>query len=243
MKVFAPEALAGAPEGFQSKAFRSKDLVGHLLTIQVDPDDCTGCGVCVDVCPAKSKTEVKHKSINMEPAPLHRDRDASTGTSSSPSPNWTVLCSPRLGERFPGPPAPVRVLRRLLGCGETPYLKLASQLFGDRMLVANATGCSSIYGGNLPTTPWAKNVDGRGRPGPTPCSRTMPSSAWASAWASRPRSAGRGAVALARRSRRRRPGGLGPRSRPDGQDNEEAVLAQRRRVAQLDEPAPPPGRR
>jgi pyruvate-ferredoxin/flavodoxin oxidoreductase len=163
MKVFAPAALEGAPEGFLSKPFRSKDLADHLMTIQVAPDDCTGCGVCVDVCPAKSKTEVKHKSINMEPAPDHRDQER---------PHWDFFRSIPELDRSLLPHDSVKGAQALqplfefsgacAGCGETPYLKLVSQLFGDRMLVANATGCSSIYGGNLPTTPWATNGDGRG---------------------------------------------------------------------------------
>ena len=163
MKVFAPEALADAPEGFLSKPFRSKDLVGHLMTIQVAPDDCTGCGVCVDVCPAKSKTEVKHKSINMGPADVHRELERE---------HWDFFKAIPELDRSLLPHDSVKGAQALqplfefsgacAGCGETPYLKLVSQLFGDRMLVANATGCSSIYGGNLPTTPWATNAEGRG---------------------------------------------------------------------------------
>jgi pyruvate-ferredoxin/flavodoxin oxidoreductase len=146
-----------------SKPFRSKDLAGHFMTIQVAPDDCTGCGVCVDVCPAKSKTEVKHKSINMEPASQHRERLRS---------HWDFFLSIPELDRSALPHDSVKGSQALQplfvfsgacsGCGETPYLKLASQLFGDRMLVANATGCSSIYGGNLPTTPWSVNGEGRG---------------------------------------------------------------------------------
>ena len=163
MKVFTPDALAMAPDGFLSKPFRSKDLPGHHMAIAVAADDCTGCGVCVDVCPAKSKTEAKHKSINMEPALVHRDRLRD---------HWDFFLSIPELDRSLLPHDSVKGSQTLLplfefsgacdGCGETPYLKLASQLFGDRMLVANATGCSSIYGGNLPTTPWAKNAEGRG---------------------------------------------------------------------------------
>jgi pyruvate-ferredoxin/flavodoxin oxidoreductase len=163
MKVFTPGALAGAPDGFLSKTFRSKDLAGHEMAIAVAVDDCTGCGVCVDVCPAKSKTEVKHKSINMEPALVHRDRLRD---------HWDFFLSIPELDRSLLPHDSVKGSQALQplfefsgacdGCGETPYLKLASQLFGDRMLVANATGCSSIYGGNLPTTPWATNAEGRG---------------------------------------------------------------------------------
>jgi len=163
MKVFTPEAVAGAPDEFVSKPFRSKDIEGYRLTIQVAPDDCTGCGVCVDVCPAKSKTEVRHKAINMEPVLEHRDLERR---------RWEhFLTIPPL-DRSLLPHDSVKgsqVLEPLFefsgacaGCGETPYIKLVTQLFGDRMIVANATGCSSIYGANLPTTPWTSNAEGRG---------------------------------------------------------------------------------
>jgi pyruvate-ferredoxin/flavodoxin oxidoreductase len=163
MKVFEEASLAGAPDHFVSKAFRSKDLAGHLLTIQVAPDDCTGCGVCVDVCPAKSKSEARHKAINMEPADEHRpiERERWSFFETIPPldrdllPHDTVKGSQVLEPLFEFSGA-------CAGCGETPYLKLATQLFGDRMIVANATGCSSIYGANLPTTPWSTNGDGRG---------------------------------------------------------------------------------
>jgi pyruvate-ferredoxin/flavodoxin oxidoreductase len=163
MKVFEADTLDGAPEHFLSKDFRSKDLAGHRLTIQVAPDDCTGCGVCVDVCPAKSKTEVRHKAINMQPVPVHQAVERE---------RWDFFLSiPELDRSLlPHDNAKgSQVLEPLFefsgacaGCGETPYLKLVTQLFGDRMIVANATGCSSIYGGNLPTTPWTVNRDGRG---------------------------------------------------------------------------------
>jgi pyruvate-ferredoxin/flavodoxin oxidoreductase len=163
MKVYEPAALDGAPDGFLTKQFRSKDLTGHRLTIQVSPDDCTGCGVCVDVCPAKSKTEVCHKSINMEPAVQHRDVERR---------RWDFFLSIPELDRDLMPHDNVKAAQALqplfefsgacAGCGETPYLKLLTQLFGDRIVVANATGCSSIYGGNLPTTPWTTNAEGRG---------------------------------------------------------------------------------
>jgi pyruvate-ferredoxin/flavodoxin oxidoreductase len=163
MKVFPAAAVAGAPVGFPSKEFKSREVLDHRLTIQVAPDDCTGCGVCVDVCPAKSKTEVKHKSINMEPAEAHRDLER---------PRWEFFQSIPPLDRTLIPHDTVKgaqVLEPLFefslacsGCGETPYLKLVSQLFGDRIIVANATGCSSIYGANLPTTPWTVNAAGRG---------------------------------------------------------------------------------
>ena len=163
MKVFPAAALEGAPAGFLSKEFKSREIVDHRLTIQVAPDDCTGCGVCVDVCPAKSKTEIKHKSINLEPAEAHRDIER---------PRWEFFQSiPPLDRSLIAHDTVkgAQVLEPLFefslacnGCGETPYLKLVSQLFGDRMIVANATGCSSIYGANLPTTPWTVNAQGRG---------------------------------------------------------------------------------
>jgi len=163
MKVYPPEANELAPEGFPSKPFKSRDLPGHELTIQVAPDDCTGCGICVEVCPARSKSEAKHKAINLEPVEEHREVERERFTH--------FLGIPEL-DRTALPPDTIKgsqVLQPLFefsgacsGCGETPYLKLMSQLYGDRAVVANATGCSSIYGGNLPTTPWGSNPDGRG---------------------------------------------------------------------------------
>ena len=163
MKVFPPRAVADAPAEFLDKEFRSKDLAGHRLAIQVAPDDCTGCGVCVDVCPAKSKTEVRHKAINMEPALAHRDLERRRWEyfETIPPLDRDLLAHDSVKGS--------QVLEPLFefsgacaGCGETPYIKLVTQLFGDRMIVANATGCSSIYGANLPTTPWTTNGDGRG---------------------------------------------------------------------------------
>ena len=163
MKVYDPAALAGAPDGFRSKAFRSKDVSGMAMTIQVAPDDCTGCGVCVDVCPAKSKSEVRHKAINMEPAADHREVERRS---------WDFFLTIPEIDRDALPHDSVKGSQALqplfefsgacAGCGETPYIKLVTQLFGDRMIVANATGCSSIYGANLPTTPWTMNAEGRG---------------------------------------------------------------------------------
>ena len=163
MQVFAPDALEGAPEGFRSKEFVSRDLPGMRVAIQVAPDDCTGCGVCVDVCPVKSKEEVKHKALNMEPALEHRERERAAF-------DFFLGIPPLRDERLPADTIKGSQTREPLfefsgacaGCGETPYLKLLTQLFGDRIIVANATGCSSIYGGNLPTTPWTTNAEGRG---------------------------------------------------------------------------------
>ena len=163
MKVFAPEALADAPAGFLSKEWKARDLPGMLMTIQVAPEDCTGCGICVETCPAHSKEEVKHKSINLEPKAEHLEieRERYEYFLSIPEIDRALVA--------PGTVKGSQMLQPLFeysgaceGCGETPYLKLLTQLFGDRMLVANATGCSSIYGGNLPTTPWSTNPNGRG---------------------------------------------------------------------------------
>jgi pyruvate-ferredoxin/flavodoxin oxidoreductase len=163
MKVFPSSAVEAAPADFLHKEFRSRDLLDHRLTIQVAPDDCTGCGVCVDVCPAKSKTDTSHKAINMEPVADHRDVER---------PRWDFFQSIAPLDRSLVPLDSVKgsqMLEPLFefsgacgGCGETPYIRLVSQLFGDRMIVANATGCSSIYGANLPTTPWTVNAAGRG---------------------------------------------------------------------------------
>jgi pyruvate-ferredoxin/flavodoxin oxidoreductase len=163
IKIFPSGELAGAPGGFLSKTYNARDLPDHLLTVQVAPDDCTGCGICVDVCPARSKTEAKHKSINLEPALDHRDRERVNFDFFLSLPEIrrdlvrhdTVKGVAQLQPLFEFSGA-------CSGCGETPYIKTLTQLFGDRMVVANATGCSSIYGGNLPTTPYARNAEGRG---------------------------------------------------------------------------------
>jgi pyruvate-ferredoxin/flavodoxin oxidoreductase len=163
MKVFEPALLEAAPEGYQAKDFHSAEVSGMKLTIQVAPDDCTGCGVCVDICPAKSKGEVKHKAINMLAAAPHLERERA---------NFDFFLGIPELDRSLMDPASVKGSQVRLplfefsgacaGCGETPYLKLLTQLFGDHIVVANATGCSSIYGGNLPTTPWGTNEEGRG---------------------------------------------------------------------------------
>ena len=133
-----------------------------MFTIQVAPEDCTGCNLCVNVCPAKDRTNPKHKAINMEPQAPLRDAERSNydffsiylNLTAPMSCGWTTKVH-SFSSRCLSIPAPA-------GCGETPYLKLLTQLFGDRLLIANATGCSSIYGGNLPTTPYTTNRDGRG---------------------------------------------------------------------------------
>ncbi|HEX4784541.1 MAG TPA: 4Fe-4S dicluster domain-containing protein, partial [Candidatus Sulfotelmatobacter sp.] len=163
IKVYDSKELEHAPKTFKTCDARDKEWAGMKYTIQVAPEDCTGCGVCVDVCPVKNKSEARLKAINMVPQPPLRATE---------SENWDFFLKvPELDRRKikPGTIRQQQVQEPLFefsgacsGCGETPYLKLVSQLFGDRAVVANATGCSSIYGGNLPTTPWAKNADGRG---------------------------------------------------------------------------------
>jgi pyruvate-ferredoxin/flavodoxin oxidoreductase len=162
MKAYEPAALAGAPADFPSRS-GVRELAGRNLTIQVAPDDCTGCGMCVDVCPARSKEVAKHKAIDMLPRTAHLERERARFEFFLGLPEVdrrsverdTLKGSQLLEPLFEYSGA-------CAGCGETPYLKLLTQLHGDRLLVANATGCSSIYGGNLPTTPWTKNAEGRG---------------------------------------------------------------------------------
>ncbi len=163
-KIFPLAALAKAPAGFASKLWSGKDHPDHRLTIQVAPDDCTGCGVCVDVCPAFRKEAVRHKAINMEAKSdehLARERANFAFFLDLPELDRTSVKQDTVkGAQLLEPL--FEFSGACAGCGETPYLKLLSQLVGDRALIANATGCSSIYGGNLPTTPWAKNQEGRG---------------------------------------------------------------------------------
>jgi pyruvate-ferredoxin/flavodoxin oxidoreductase len=163
IKVFPPEAVAEAPETFLSTPYRGKEYPGWLYSIQVAPEDCTGCGACVHICPAKNKREPRFKAINMEPQPPIRQREAA---------NYDFFLKIPDVDRRTVNMRQVKsnqLLRPLFeysgacsGCGETPYIKLVTQLFGDRTVIANATGCSSIYGGNLPTTPYAVDHNGRG---------------------------------------------------------------------------------
>jgi pyruvate-ferredoxin/flavodoxin oxidoreductase len=163
MKVVEPALLADAPDGFKSKPWRAKDLPGRQLAIAISPLDCTGCKLCATACPAFSKTEPGHRSLEMWPAEGEQ-KQALVG--------WDFFRSLPELDRTLVEPASIKgsqLLEPLFefsgacsGCGETPYLKLLTQLVGDRLLVANATGCSSIYGGNLPTTPWACDSTGRG---------------------------------------------------------------------------------
>ena len=162
-KVYEPQQLENAPANFKSTDAREHDWQGLKFTIQVAAEDCTGCGICVDVCPAKNKSQPRLKAINMQPQlPLREQEKANWDFFLNiPYPDRTQLKLHKINQQQMQEPL-FEFSGACAGCGETPYLKLMSQLFGDRALVANATGCSSIYGGNLPTTPWTYNADGRG---------------------------------------------------------------------------------
>ncbi|MCL5742992.1 MAG: 4Fe-4S dicluster domain-containing protein, partial [Acidobacteria bacterium] len=162
-KVYDPKHLEGAPATFKAVPARWKDFKDMKYTLQVAPEDCTGCQLCVQACPVKSKSEVKYRAINMAAQPPLREPEAA---------NWDFFLKIPDNDRRQlalGQVKDVQLLRPLFefsgacaGCGETPYLKLMTQLFGDRIIAGNATGCSSIYGGNLPTTPYCVDSDGRG---------------------------------------------------------------------------------
>jgi pyruvate-ferredoxin/flavodoxin oxidoreductase len=162
-KVYEAAVLPGAPASFKSHDARLPEWKGLKYSLQVAAEDCTGCGICVDVCPARNKSEARLKAINMRPQAPLRETERE---------NWNFFLSiPEMDRRS----VLLKSVREMqveqplfefsgacAGCGETPYIKLLTQLFGDRLVIANATGCSSIYGGNLPTTPYARNADGRG---------------------------------------------------------------------------------
>ena len=162
-KVYAPTLLGDAPGTFKTAPARWREFANARYTLQVAPEDCTGCALCVEVCPAKSKSEVRRKAINMMPMAERREQEAL---------NWRFFLDLPDVDRHAVNTSQVKDAQLLPplfefsgacgGCGETPYLRLLSQLFGDRAVIANATGCSSIYGGNQPTTPWTVNRDGRG---------------------------------------------------------------------------------
>ncbi|MDJ0901855.1 MAG: pyruvate:ferredoxin (flavodoxin) oxidoreductase [Xenococcus sp. MO_188.B8] len=162
-KAYEPGQLANAPASFKSAEVRDKDFSGQKFTIQVAPEDCTGCGICVDICPAKNKSQPSLKAINMEDQlPLREQERANWDFFLNlPNPDRRQLKLNQIRQQQMQEPL-FEFSGACAGCGETPYIKLMTQLFGDRALVANATGCSSIYGGNLPTTPWAQNAEGRG---------------------------------------------------------------------------------
>ena len=163
-KIFPATDVTDAPETFKHMPMLGKDFPAGLeISYQVAPEDCTGCALCVDICPIRDKSNASRKALNMAEQPPLKQHEQQ---------NWDYFLSLPEYDRRLLKHTTIKgsmVLQPLFefsgacaGCGETPYLKLASQLFGDRMVVANATGCSSIYGGNLPTTPWAKNSEGRG---------------------------------------------------------------------------------
>jgi pyruvate-ferredoxin/flavodoxin oxidoreductase len=163
-KLYPAEQAEGAPEGFKHVQIKGKDFEkGWHISYQVAPDDCTGCGLCVEMCPIRDRKDPKRKALNMVPATELHDKERA---------NWSFFVKLPEFDRTRLDATKIKqamILQPLFefsgacaGCGETPYVKLASQLFGDRMLIANATGCSSIYGGNLPTTPYTTNPEGRG---------------------------------------------------------------------------------
>jgi pyruvate-ferredoxin/flavodoxin oxidoreductase len=162
-KVYEPDKLADAPPTLKHTQARDRDWSDLQFTIQVAAEDCTGCALCIDVCPAKNKAEPRLKAINMAPQLPLRDQERSNWDFflNLPNPDRTQLNLNKIGQQQMQEPL-FEFSGACAGCGETPYVKLVSQLFGDRMLIANATGCSSIYGGNLPTTPWTYNAEGRG---------------------------------------------------------------------------------
>jgi len=163
LKAYEPKYAAGAPATFKSVDAKGKELAGLKATLQVAPEDCTGCGACVNICPALDKVNAGRKAINLEPQIPLREAEAE---------NWKFfLAIPDTDKKYLNLSLPKGIAMRqplfefsgaCAGCGETPYVKLMTQLYGDRALIANATGCSSIYGGNLPTTPYTTRPDGRG---------------------------------------------------------------------------------
>jgi pyruvate-ferredoxin/flavodoxin oxidoreductase len=162
-KVYDKKFLEQAPATYKHIDSKFKEFPGMAYTVQVAPEDCTGCTLCVEACPAKDKTNPARKAINMVPQPPLRESEAV---------NWEFFLGLPEADRTTFSVGTIKNSQLLepmfefsgacAGCGETPYLKLMSQLFGDRAIIANATGCSSIYGGNLPTTPYTANKEGHG---------------------------------------------------------------------------------
>lgn len=162
-KVYEGSQLEGAPSTFKSTKAKDPNWKNLTFTLQIAAEDCTGCGLCVDICPVKDKSDTSRRAINMAPQRPLRDQERE---------NWDFFLQLPLPDRRTLNVNKIKYQQlqeplfefsgACAGCGETPYVKLASQLFGDRMIIANATGCASIYGGNLPTTPWAQNAEGRG---------------------------------------------------------------------------------
>ncbi|AVH72459.1 pyruvate:ferredoxin (flavodoxin) oxidoreductase [Nostoc sp. 'Lobaria pulmonaria (5183) cyanobiont'] len=162
-KAYQEDELVNAPGTFKSTGAKDKDFANQKFTIQVAPEDCTGCTICVNICPAKDKSEPSRKAINMaQQLPLQeQERKNWDFFLSLPNPDRRSLKLNQIRQQQLQEPL-FEFSGACAGCGETPYLKLLTQLFGDRAVIANATGCSSIYGGNLPTTPWTTNAEGRG---------------------------------------------------------------------------------
>jgi pyruvate-ferredoxin/flavodoxin oxidoreductase len=162
-KVYEPSLLKDAPEHFLSAPARFKEYKDQVYTLQIEPEECTGCALCFEVCPVKDKSQPKRRAVNMQPQRPLREQERA---------NWDFFIEIPEIDRSEIPVSQVKYSQLLQplfefsgacsGCGETPYLKLLSQLFGEQTLIANATGCSSIYGGNLPTHPWTTNSEGRG---------------------------------------------------------------------------------
>jgi pyruvate-ferredoxin/flavodoxin oxidoreductase len=162
-KVYDEGALSSAPSTFKSTPYKGNEYKGKRYTIQVAPEDCTGCNLCVNVCPAKDRTNPKHKAIDMHPQPPLREPERANYDFFLGLPEVSRTDLTKIDHKSSQFLEPLfEYSGACAGCGETPYLKLLTQLFGDRLLIANATGCSSIYGGNLPTTPYTTNAEGRG---------------------------------------------------------------------------------
>jgi pyruvate-ferredoxin/flavodoxin oxidoreductase len=232
VKAFDPKELEKKPATFKAVKYKGKELDGQMYTVQVAPEDCTGCGLCAYICPAKDKKDPKRKSLMMEPQMPLRESEAKNYQFFLDLPEVdraklkidTVKGSQFLRPLFEYSGA-------CAGCGETPYVKLLTQMFGDRAVIANATGCSSIYGGNLPTTPYAKNKDGRGP-------------AWNNSLFEDTAEFGLGfrvtidkqadyARVLVKRLAEKLPGGLVSGLLEATQDDEAGIAAQRARVAEL----------
>lgn len=163
VKAYEPVYLESAPPTFKWMDYKGNEFKGMKYTVQVGPEDCTGCSLCVEICPARSKENPSHKALDMKPQPPLREAERENYRFFLNLPEVDrrgVKYDTVKGSQFLQPL--FEYSGACSGCGETPYLKLVSQLFGDRSIIANATGCSSIFGGNLPTTPWTTNREGRG---------------------------------------------------------------------------------
>ncbi|MBS0976492.1 4Fe-4S dicluster domain-containing protein, partial [Serratia rubidaea] len=162
-KVVPPAAMEHAPSSLQSLDVKARDMRGQKYVLQVAPEDCTGCNLCVEVCPAKDRQQPEIKAINMASRLEHLEEEKAHYDFFLQLPEIDPTQLERIDIRTSQLITPLfEYSGACSGCGETPYIKLLTQLYGDRLLIANATGCSSIYGGNLPTTPYTTNAAGRG---------------------------------------------------------------------------------